>query len=238
MKSIKLLVGAAIAVSIAGAATSVGAQTIDTTPFWDGSAAISSYGGNGGGTGVYGETFTAPGAAITSFTFTVNDEGTAAGIIAQVYAWSGPLTGGNGPQGATGPALFTSAPITTDGLGDFEAIAINTGNTPLTVGQNYIALFADITGDGANATFALVPPFFSHPGVVGDGGFNFYNNDHTLGSINSNVWDDFSDFGSLAYTATFSSGVPEPASWAMMLLGMGAVGFAMRRRETTVVTYA
>lgn len=29
--------------------------------------------------------------------------------------------------------------------------------------------------------------------------------------------------------------VPEPATWAMMLLGFGAVGFAMRRRRTPVL---
>jgi hypothetical protein len=27
-------------------------------------------------------------------------------------------------------------------------------------------------------------------------------------------------------------GIPEPASWAMMLFGFGAVGTAMRRRAT------
>jgi hypothetical protein len=32
--------------------------------------------------------------------------------------------------------------------------------------------------------------------------------------------------------------VPEPATWAMMILGMGAVGGAMRRRTRTGVTYA
>jgi hypothetical protein len=34
--------------------------------------------------------------------------------------------------------------------------------------------------------------------------------------------------------------VPEPATWAMMILGMGAVGFAMRRRRAvkTTVSYA
>jgi len=31
-----------------------------------------------------------------------------------------------------------------------------------------------------------------------------------------------------------ASSVPEPASWAMMLTGFGAIGFAMRRRRTTV----
>jgi hypothetical protein len=32
-------------------------------------------------------------------------------------------------------------------------------------------------------------------------------------------------------TATIGGAVPEPATWAMMILGMGAVGFAMRRRK-------
>jgi len=32
-------------------------------------------------------------------------------------------------------------------------------------------------------------------------------------------------------TATIGAAVPEPATWAMMILGMGAVGFAMRRRK-------
>jgi hypothetical protein len=40
-------------------------------------------------------------------------------------------------------------------------------------------------------------------------------------------------------TANYSitSGVPEPATWAMMLMGFGAVGFAMRRRKQTELTF-
>lgn len=41
--------------------------------------------------------------------------------------------------------------------------------------------------------------------------------------------------GSVAQRANFSptGAVPEPATWAMMILGMGAVGFALRRRKRT-----
>lgn len=34
-----------------------------------------------------------------------------------------------------------------------------------------------------------------------------------------------------SYSGTITFAVPEPATWAMMILGMGAVGFAMRRRR-------
>jgi hypothetical protein len=46
------------------------------------------------------------------------------------------------------------------------------------------------------------------------------------------------DVGTSFSAAT--AAVPEPAAWAMMILGMGAVGFAMRRRSkvTTRVSYA
>lgn len=36
----------------------------------------------------------------------------------------------------------------------------------------------------------------------------------------------------------FSSAVPEPATWAMMLMGFGAVGYSMRRRNAARISYA
>lgn len=39
-------------------------------------------------------------------------------------------------------------------------------------------------------------------------------------------------------SGTFSGGVPEPATWGLMLLGFGAVGSAMRRRQRVAVRYA
>jgi len=37
--------------------------------------------------------------------------------------------------------------------------------------------------------------------------------------------------GNISGNATFTAAVPEPATWAMMLLGFGGIGFAMRRRR-------
>lgn len=42
------------------------------------------------------------------------------------------------------------------------------------------------------------------------------------------------DTGQGNYTLTISNAIPEPATWAMMLIGFGAVGFAMRRRRAHI----
>lgn len=56
-------------------------------------------------------------------------------------------------------------------------------------------------------------------------------------SFNSTGGSAFSGSGSLA--TTVAAAVPEPATWSMMILGMGAIGFAMRRRHSvrTRLTY-
>jgi hypothetical protein len=60
--------------------------------------------------------------------------------------------------------------------------------------------------------------------IYGSGGTNYA----SLGSNNSNaVWN---NQGLLGITFTrIDTAVPEPATWAMMLIGFGAVGFAVRR---------
>ncbi|WP_205214934.1 MULTISPECIES: FxDxF family PEP-CTERM protein [Sphingomonas] len=49
-------------------------------------------------------------------------------------------------------------------------------------------------------------------------------------TINGTTFGDASYSGTLSFGAT--PAVPEPATWALMLLGFGAVGFSMRRRNS------
>jgi hypothetical protein len=42
------------------------------------------------------------------------------------------------------------------------------------------------------------------------------------------------DAGSTGYDFQAAAAVPEPATWAMMIMGFGLVGAAMRRRTATV----
>lgn len=43
-------------------------------------------------------------------------------------------------------------------------------------------------------------------------------------------------YETLANTAVAAAAVPEPATWAMMLVGFGGIGFGMRRRKSKVTT--
>jgi hypothetical protein len=73
-------------------------------------------------------------------------------------------------------------------------------------------------------------------GTDGWGGVSFDNNgDGTYTSVITEIYSPVAQFH-LTYVSDDSpaipSGVPEAATWGMMLLGFGAVGAAMRRRTT------
>lgn len=224
---------AAAAATLASTAASAAVTTIDTTSFWNGTATVGALGSPS--TGVFGQTFTAPDTAIKSFTFFIDDGGSKIDVFGAVYAWTGNLIAGNGPQGATGPALFTSAVFKTAGVDGLTALTVDTGSTTLVAGQNYVVLLAALSSQQGEAFFGIVDP---NPGVASDGGFNYFNNDFFLPIINNGNWDSGLDYGTLAWVGEFGTAavVPEPQSWALMLIGFGAMGVVMRRK--TVVAAA
>jgi hypothetical protein len=135
-----------------------------------------------------------------------------------------------------GGTLLTSATIaagggTLDGL--FRFVSIN--SFALTPGVDYVigsftTDLASSLGTGQGGTGSINPlvtivrdrfsPFDSAFGFASD-------TDNSLGAwLGANF----------QFSAT--TGVPEPAAWAMMLAGFGLVGSAMRRRQKVAVTFA
>ena len=128
--------------------------------------------------------------------------------------------------------------------------------------ENYS--FANFPGDSQNYPGMQGPPTPGQPGQTGASAVNVLpidnNNDaiyqfsytfaptgnlttiNFTGQTNQGLGDE--SFGldnvQVSGVASTVSAVPEPATWAMMILGMGAIGFAMRRRQkvTTRVSYA
>jgi hypothetical protein len=127
-------------------------------------------------------------------------------------------------------------------------------NNALNVSIDTAARTISLTGDGANAFqliwiditgidipitgITAIDPY----GAFDDFGFAFgYTADFTASSISlrytvANI-DDFNTFGINTGTSVFryetaGGAVPEPASWALMILGFGAIGAAARYRRT------
>lgn len=150
-------------------------------------------------------------------------------------------------SGSLGDSLTASYDFNFDGVGNLsiQVDADLTSGTPLGDPQIFV-LNPDLSfvatnddgGAGLNAFLNFATPAGSY--ILRIGEFDF-----TLAEAQSNV----SDAGSMGdeFVVIFGDGVtdvvtsvPEPATWAFMIVGFGAVGGAMRRqRKANVkVSYA
>jgi PEP-CTERM motif-containing protein len=167
------------------------------------------------------------------------------------------VNGYSGPNGLliSGSGL-SYGPFTLANIGDSLTVGVLTIGTP----ETSVNLFEDTTPRQVSVDFAFLNPLdatgalvtgsttgfiipFTGCGILSGGcGAVDWSNTPTIfnfgsgGSFSLLLQDAaFGTPGTARVSGTFtylSSSVPEPGTWAMMLLGFGAVGFAMRRRRT------
>lgn len=95
---------------------------------------------------------------------------------------------------------------------------------------------------GANNLYYLTGPFFVDGNGLGfttaaDVSANLFVTNDTSYRVNT-MGAGLLTGGVTAKSSAVAAAVPEPATWAMMLLGFGAVGFGMRRRSRTLALQA
>jgi uncharacterized protein with beta-barrel porin domain len=171
------------------------AQSINTTPQWDGAAGISGWGAPN--TATYGQTITptAGQTRLSGFTFELSQSGgTPSQYQAFVYQWD------SVNNRITGSSLFTSGVVTAPAGAAFTPVTFNTGNVALTAGQQYV-LFLSTSNQQpqANGTYKWGSTINT---AYAGGQFVFNNNTASFANLSTTNW--ISIAFDLAFTAMLS----------------------------------
>ncbi len=206
MKLSYLLTGAAITLSLAGAANA-------TTFFGPATGAIA----------ILGSPAVTLGAA----------SGTAAfSSPVAIFATTGDLTAASGSGNANGTLNFSSIPgvVTSQSLSSFMTFADNSGGNFIFDVQSAQTLSYSQNPSSASIVLYLL-------GTAGDAklGLAQAPTSETL-TINRTGASAYSSSATIA--APPSGAVPEPASWALMLIGFGAAGAVVRRQRRAALVQA
>lgn len=167
----------------------------------------------------YGQVFEAPvTGTLDSFTLYLN--GGVGALFGGVGTWNGMSTFGIGYGSPTN--LYQSPNVSSSAAGPYT---FNPGIS-VTAGQLYVAYLSvyDVSEASGLTTMPL--------GDDSDTYIKYFVWNNSSDPRNNTSWNYFADYGEVQFTATFSSAeVPEPGTLALLGLGLGALGFAWRRKS-------
>ncbi len=160
----------------------------------------------------------------------VNSAASSAAFANLIAATARPFGGGST---AIGSALnFVTPQFATNSFTGVRNLIDVSGDGATNVGANTLA--------ARNAALAAGVDQINGLPILGEAGLlAFYQNNVQGGAGSFTIpAASFADFGAAVQTKIgreITGGVPEPTTWAMMVIGFGAVGFALRRRPRTTM---
>jgi hypothetical protein len=209
----------------AAVAERAGASVIDTTPSWNGTLGVASFGGFVG-SDVYGQTVTVPAGEprLDSFTFyvrlTTPAPPTGVPFRAEVYAWDAVN------RRAAGAALYESGTVHATSA-SFVPITFDTGGVTLVPGTQYV-LFGTSNKDPQTAAQTAWGQVNASPYA---GGTYFFQNNDSFSDVTSMSWVQ-RDFD-LAFKASFSP-PNNPPDCSAVTAGPSVLRLATRHKFKTI----
>jgi hypothetical protein len=164
-----------------------------------------------------GQVFNTSQGLLSDWTFYANGGGTAGNVKLVLANWSG--------NQAVGPAIYSSSDFSYSGA--VQALSFNGINASLAAGT-YIA-YLTVTGENTLAVISFA--LGNSDGGLG-GGLTFLNSGGVDPLTLITPW--HLEGGGLGYNMQFTAditAVPEPEAYAMLLAGLGMIGFTVRRRK-------
>ncbi|MCB5185452.1 FxDxF family PEP-CTERM protein [Methylobacillus gramineus] len=210
--------GFALALTFASAANAANISTLDQ---WDGTidSSVSPFGTPD--TATYGQTISIGDVAQVLQSFTFNLTALDAAFTVEVGTWTG---------SRVGEIVYQSDPFSFSAQSEFTAITASPDIT-LNANSQYVLYFTT-SGIQNNQESTNAWGLTADSAYTG-GTFVYLNNGNDRSRLTGSPWVTTLG-GDLAFSANLAA-VPEPATYGMLLAGLGLIGIAARRRK---VVYA